>query len=345
LRRVNARARTPNLSEDDRLAFSDRYVIEARGPATGAYLYRFPVGSAELHDEHRRWLDSRVIGAMAIKAGFSWLGPVAKLDMRLWIAGLTSRTGSFADNLDLARARIDAVRGYVRQRLGPGVTLPVHSLDMGEAPAFMAGEKNDHENPSYRATYVQLSVTRPAQLPTPAKPPPVKRWRSLMLWLDVDFLNLGPIRRMNGALVGSIDGDMTSWLAWNLGGTQAQAGIPVKGEPPIGTGSLNTTGVTLQYDPDIFDPATAFAGKAATFRMHGKTVKMVVRNLLPRQPSASYEPLNGVAERSVELEFINPDTEASISGGYVTLGRVRRVKGKGPSMPKCPPFHKCTIYI
>lgn len=325
----------------------DRYVIEARGRPSGAYLYRFPVDSAELQTEHRRWLDSNIVGAATIFAGVEGASRIITGGLRglgdlidpagrrvdagahekhIWIGGFASRTGGFAHNLDLSQQRVAAVRDYLRGRLLPSLDISIRSLPFGEAAAFVAGHENNHESAAFRSVYVEFSATKPPRPPIPKRVPKVEgpKWTSLRLWLDVDFIDLGVVRRMNGDLVGSINHGFRHLTAWHFTGTSVQAGIP--GLPSVGLPSnLKTAAVDLEFDPKVFDPEAAFSKKVATIRTHGKTVKMMIVGVLDRMPTASHQPIKGHRTTDLELTFKVAETLDNISAGGVTLGRARDV--------------------
>ncbi len=128
-----------------------------------ARLYNFEIEKHVLKPEHERWLKDNVLGLL--NRGGS-----------MWLAGLTSRTGSEDLNLPLSRARADSVTHYLRfqkvMALGPfrGKFHVTGDAALGETAARFAGVADGVEDENWRAVVLSAWIK-----PTPPPPPPPPR--------------------------------------------------------------------------------------------------------------------------------------------------------------------------
>jgi hypothetical protein len=149
-----------------------------------ARLYNFDIEKHVLKPEHERWLKDNVLGLL--NRGGS-----------MWLAGLTSRSGSEDLNLPLSRARADAVTHYLRfqkvMALGPfggkfNVTL---AAALGETAARYAGVADGVEDENWRGVVLQAWIKPtppppPPPPPKPAEPAKIDRKQSVAFWTSFE---------------------------------------------------------------------------------------------------------------------------------------------------------------
>jgi hypothetical protein len=117
----------------------------------GAWLYYFGVDKSEPKPAHKEWLKDRLAPSIG-----SEYGQLNTRDFwQVWVIGTTSRTADFHHNFHLSRRRAEAVRDYlggVMKNFQVGwniITVP-----LSEAPATLAGRRNDVEHAFDRAVLV-----------------------------------------------------------------------------------------------------------------------------------------------------------------------------------------------
>jgi outer membrane protein OmpA-like peptidoglycan-associated protein len=104
------------------------------GGAITALLSNFDVGLHLLKQEHQNWLGSNVVSKL--RTGGS-----------IWVAGLTSTTGSEGRNQILSDNRANSVVNFLTSRLGRNFPVKLEAkFSLGEAPARMSGSPDNFED-------------------------------------------------------------------------------------------------------------------------------------------------------------------------------------------------------
>ena len=141
------------------------YVHETDKDKRAAYLYGFRIDSARLRSSHKKWLDKYIINRAKFYAQGHRLEGFGHHNLKLWIIGLASRTGSAEHNENLSIQRVKAVEDYIKPRLN-GVVIDIRKKGRGEKPAeVLGGHENDVEDAFYRSTFVSFSAQEPNPLP------------------------------------------------------------------------------------------------------------------------------------------------------------------------------------
>ena len=149
----------------------ENYVYETDKGKRAAYLYRFRIDSDRLRTAHKKWLDKYIIGRAKFYSTGHRVEGFGTHNLKLWIIGLTSRTGSDEHNQALSERRVKAVVDYITPRL-KGVGIEIRTKGRGEKPATLLGGHDDGvEDAFYRSTFVSFSARKPEPLPK-IKPKP-----------------------------------------------------------------------------------------------------------------------------------------------------------------------------
>lgn len=162
------------MSQHDR---GDVLVYEESPENLQALLYDFAVDSGELRQAHRRWI-KKVVPFWRTRS------------MSMVLLGLASRTGSYGRNMNLAKARANAVREAVSQ-LDPTPMPIALEIPTGEYIAQFLGVKDRTEDALFRSVYLNIYNPRLVAKPPPPPPPPprlVKRrtWVRIQLESKVE---------------------------------------------------------------------------------------------------------------------------------------------------------------
>jgi hypothetical protein len=134
--------------------------------AITALLSNFDVGVHLLKQEHQNWLASNVVSKL--QTGGS-----------IWLAGLTSTTGTEGRNQILSDNRANSVVNFLTTRLARNFPVKLEAkFSFGEAPARLSGSPDSFEDMRWRAVLVSAwdrSTPPPPPPPPPAPEPVCKR--------------------------------------------------------------------------------------------------------------------------------------------------------------------------
>lgn len=158
-------------------ARGDVLVYEESPENLQALLFDFAIDSGELRSAHRAWI-RKVVPFWRTR------------NMSMVLLGLASRTGSYGRNMNLAKARANAVREAVSQ-LDPSPMPIALEIPTGEYIAQFLGVKDRTEDALFRSVYLNIYNPRLVAKPPPPPPPPprlVKRrtWVRIQLEWKVE---------------------------------------------------------------------------------------------------------------------------------------------------------------
>lgn len=286
---------------------------------THAILYNFDIDGAELKTEHQHFLETQV-------------APLLTQDGSTIVKGLCSRSGSWKHNNTLSEKRADKVHLFLSRaaRRATGIFL---LKGLSEDAAEDAGHKDGTENEFFRAVELIVSPARHPGILPPKKqkpkpyPPKQVNWRKVDIWLEVDTLDIGPVKKLHGTL-GMHLGCGRAY-AWYFSASLAGMSLSPKGKPPLWPGSIRTHGLPFSYNAEIFDPTVFWKKKTVHVNLYGSTVGITIENALPRKPGPDYTPikLGNVKIQGKDISFkLRPDSAEL--GGSKGIGSIEKPKLK-----------------
>jgi hypothetical protein len=145
------------MSQHDR---GDVLVYEESPENLQALLFDFAIDRGELRPAHRAWI-RKVVSFWRTR------------NMSMVLLGLASRTGSYGRNMNLAKARANAVREAVSQ-LDPSPMPIALEIPTGEYIAQFLGVKDRTEDALFRSVYLNIYNPRLVAKPPPPPRPPVR---------------------------------------------------------------------------------------------------------------------------------------------------------------------------
>jgi LysM repeat protein len=172
----------------------------------------------------------------------------------------------------------------------------------------------------------------------PSIPQEPRKWQEISFWFEgihgsVSLYKILGYKKLRGHLGMRINKSPCDWYVWSLSASLGSAGPSVKGAPPLSVGSIKTTEKSFRFDPDLFNPRTDWNEPPIKVHMYGTTLTITVKNALPRIPSRTYQPIEGVTSRDlvISVTMDGPETGGAKGVGYLSSGR--DVKCQAPKNP------------
>lgn len=165
----------------------------------------------------------------------------------------------------------------------------------------------------------------------------VIRWKKLSFWLRLYTGDLWFYKKIRGNLGMRIDHHPSDWYAWQISASLLCANIPIKGSPPVGVGTVNSTEYTFEYNPLLINPTEDWRKKGIFVRLAGKYAWVKIKNALPKVPSEKYQPVRNVHTKDLIFKVMVDSPQTGWCSGVGGIEEGRKVKPKPkPNKPQIP---------